>query len=99
MEETQTDTDQTEIVDHTQVMLPDELNDNIEAVEGSSGNRFSKFIKDYIKSYKIGVERFGVWWKVFQLSIWSIILIFIVLASIIFIVFLPKIDMINWILR
>lgn len=64
-----------------------------------SSNRVIKFIRDYQRSYKTGIEMYGVWWKIFQLSIWSIISIFLVTASIIFIVFLPKIDVINWILR
>ena len=68
-------------------------------VERPSSNRIVRFIRDYQISYQKGVEKFGIWWKVFQLSIWGIILIFIIIASIIFVVYLPKIDMINWILR
>ena len=64
-----------------------------------SSNRVIRFIRDYQKSYRKGIEMYGVWWKVFQLSIWSIICIFLLTASIIFIVFLPKIDFINWIIR
>ena len=64
-----------------------------------SSNRVIRFISDYQRSYRKGIEMYGVWWKVFQLSIWSIICIFLLTASIIFIVFLPKIDFINWIIR
>ena len=70
----------------------------VEIMKGSD-NRVLCFIRDYQRSYRKGAEMYGVWWKVFQLSIWSIIMIFLLTASMIFIVFLPKIDLINWILR
>ncbi|MBD3172529.1 hypothetical protein GF326_08660 [Candidatus Bathyarchaeota archaeon] len=50
----------------------------------------------YIESYKKGTEKFGIWWKIFHLSIWGFVLIFIVTAVIIFVVYLPKIEMIYW---
>ncbi len=53
----------------------------------------------YRESYKKGVEKYGKWWTIFQLSIWGFILIFIVTAVLIFVVYLPKIEMINWELR
>lgn len=56
-------------------------------------------ITGYRKSYKAGVEKFGVWWKVFQISIWAFVLIFIITAVIIFVVYVPKIEMIYWDLR
>lgn len=56
-------------------------------------------INGYRKSYKVGVEKFGVWWKVFQISIWAFVLIFIITAVIIFVVYVPKIEMIYWELR
>ena len=56
-------------------------------------------IDGYRKSYRNGVEKFGVWWTVFQLSIWGFIMIFIVTAIVIFVVYLPKIEMIYWELR
>ena len=70
-----------------------------EIVEKPPSNRIVRFIRDYQRSYQKGVEKFGIWWKVFQLSIWGIVLIFIIMAGIIFVVYLPKIDMINWIIR
>ena len=70
-----------------------------EVKEQGSANRVIRFIRDYQRSYRKGVESYGVWWKVFQLSIWSIIMIFLLTASVIFIIFLPKVDFINWILR
>ena len=57
------------------------------------------FIKGYRESYKHGVEKFGIWWTIFQLSIWSFVLIFLVTAMIIVVVYLPKIEMIHWELR
>ena len=84
----------------------EEINDSIikdevivDNFSKESSNRIVRFIEDYKKSYQKGIEMYGVWWKIFQLSIWSIIMIFILSASIIFIIFLPKIDFINWILR
>jgi len=56
-------------------------------------------IKGYKESYRKGVEKFGVWWTVFQISIWGFVLIFIITALIIFVVYLPKIEMIHWELR
>ena len=53
----------------------------------------------YRESYRKGVEKFGIWWTVFQVSIWGFVLIFIVTAVIIFVFYLPKIEMINWKLR
>jgi hypothetical protein len=53
----------------------------------------------YRDSYRKGVEKFGIWWTVFQVSIWGFILIFILTAVIIFVFYLPKIEMINWKLR
>ena len=59
-------------------------------------NRISQFIQDYHTSYRKGVEKFGVWWTIFQLSIWSLALIFILTALIIFVVYLPKVEMLYW---
>jgi hypothetical protein len=56
-------------------------------------------IRGYRESYRIGVEKFGVWWKIFQISIWSFVLIFVLMAVIILVVYLPKIEMIYWELR
>ncbi len=56
-------------------------------------------IQGYRESYRNGVEKFGIWWTVFQLSIWGFVLIFILTALIIMVVYLPKIEMIYWDLR
>jgi len=56
-------------------------------------------INGYRESYRKGVEKFGIWWTVFQLSIWGFIMIFIVTAIVILVVYLPKIEMIKWELR
>ena len=53
-------------------------------------------IQGYKKSYRNGVEKFGIWWTIFQISIWSFVLIFILTAVIIVVVYLPKIEMIYW---
>jgi len=59
-------------------------------------SRFSEFIQDYRQSYRNGVEKFGFWWTVFQLSLWSLVLIFILTAVIIFVFYLPKVEMLQW---
>ena len=69
------------------------------AVPRRKRNRVSEFIHGYRRSYKVGVEKFGIWWKIFQLSIWSLALIFLITAALIFIIYLPKIEMIYWELR
>ncbi len=56
-------------------------------------------ITGYGESYRNGVEKYGVWWKVFQFSIWAFVLIFLLTAVIIFVVYIPKIEMIQWDLR
>ena len=53
-------------------------------------------INGYRESYRKGVEKFGVWWTVFQISIWGLVLILVVTAVVIFVVYLPKIEMIHW---
>ena len=80
-------------------MIPDLIVDDKEYIDTRPSNRLGRFIYDYRRSYRKGTEKFGVWWKVFQLSIWSIILIFLITAGIILVVYLPQIDMINWILH
>ena len=59
-------------------------------------NRFYEFIQGYRKSYMNGVEKYGRWWTFFQLSLWSLALIFILTAVIIFVVYLPKAEMLQW---
>jgi hypothetical protein len=57
------------------------------------------FITGYLESYRNGVKKFGVWWKLFQISIWGVVLILLMTAAIIAVVYLPKIEMIHWLLR
>ena len=45
------------------------------------------------------MEKFGILWTIFQLSILGFVLIFILTAVIIMVVYLPKIEMIYWDLR
>ena len=51
----------------------------------------------YKRSYSQGVEKFGVWWKVFQWSMWLFILVFLGTAVIAFVYFLPKMEIIRYI--
>ena len=75
------------------------LKNLVEVERESRSNPVANLVRGYKKSYRKGYEKYGVWWKVFQLSIWSIVLTLLLTASIIFIVFLPKIDFINLTLR
>ncbi len=50
-------------------------------------------IIEYQESYHKGVVKFGVWWTVFHLSMWSFIAIFIMAAILILVFYLPKLEM------
>ncbi len=58
--------------------------------------KLKRFIHGYRESYMNGVEKFGVWWTVFQLSLWSFALIFLLTAVLVFVVYLPKVEILNW---
>jgi len=58
--------------------------------------KLKMFIHSYRESYTNGVEKFGVWWTVFQLSLWSFALIFLLTAVLVFVVYLPKAEMLSW---
>jgi hypothetical protein len=73
-----------------------EVDDESMAKAVESSNMVTRFISGYLASYRNGVKRYGVWWKIFQLSIWSIALILVTTACIIFVFYLPKIEMIKW---
>ena len=51
----------------------------------------------YERSYSQGVEKFGIWWKVFHWSMWLFILVFLGVAVIAFVFFLPQMEMIRYI--
>jgi hypothetical protein len=51
-------------------------------------------IKDYRKNYRNGVKKFGIWWTVFTISMWSIILIFIGTAILVVLFFLPRTNLV-----
>jgi len=44
----------------------------------------------YEASYRRGVEKYGFWWKVFNWSMWLFVLIFVSMAVIAFIIYLPQ---------
>jgi len=50
-------------------------------------------IIDYQESYHKGVEKFGGWWTVFHLSMWSFVAIFVIAAILILVVYLPRVEM------
>ena len=74
---------------------PDETEQTTLIIKEKS-SRFSEFIQDYRQSYRNGVEKYGFWWTVFQLSLWSLALIFLLTAVIIFVIYLPKVEMLQW---
>lgn len=51
----------------------------------------------YQRSYRVGVEKYGVWWKIFHWSIWLFVTVFLATAVIAFVFFLPKLQMIQYI--
>ena len=73
----------------------EDLNNIVKDENELRSNPVATFVRGYQKSYRKGYDKYGVWWKIFQLSIWNIVLTLLLTASIIFIVFLPKIDFIN----
>ncbi len=58
--------------------------------------RVRELFQSYRESYRNGVERFGVWWTVFQVSLWSLALIFLFTAAVVCVVYLPKAEMLHW---
>ena len=58
--------------------------------------KLKRFIHGYRESYTNGVGKFGVWWTVFQLSLWSFAVIFLLTAVLVFVVYLPKAEMLGW---
>lgn len=65
------------------------LPERIRKIPGS----MRQFIIEYQESYHKGVEKFGVWWTVFHLSMWSFVAIFIMAAIVILVFYLPKLEM------
>ncbi len=68
------------------------------------GSRFKKRVNDlrenlrnsilaYQDSYHKGVEKFGVWWKIFHYSMWGFVVIFFVTAALILIFYVPRMEM------
>ncbi len=66
-----------------------QLPERIRKIPGS----MRQFIIEYQESYHKGVEKFGVWWTVFHLSMWSFVAIFIMAAILILVFYLPKLEM------
>ena len=89
------DTKETVKIEQKKVIIEQETVKTEQETKPSS-NRLSSFISGYSKSYKAGVEKFGVWWKIFQLSVWVIILTLLSVAAIIFIFYLPRLESIFW---
>ena len=52
-------------------------------------------IIEYQESYHIGVEKFGVWWTIFHLSMWAFVAVFFIAAIMILVVYLPKAEILQ----
>jgi hypothetical protein len=59
-------------------------------------NKLRNYIRSYHRNYRNGVDKFGVWWKVFQFSLWSLSFIFLMVAIIVIIVYLPKVELLHF---
>jgi hypothetical protein len=76
---------------------PDKMQGNVDSEV--NGNFLFRVIMGYKRSYREGVLKFGVWWKILQASMWGIVGIFLVVAVILVVFFLPQIESIFWKLR
>lgn len=47
----------------------------------------------YQESVRVGVEKYGIWWKIFQWSMWGFVLIFFVTAALILIFYVPRLEL------
>jgi len=52
-------------------------------------DKFWKIIDEYIEHYRKGVEKYGVYWKVFYLSMIAFTMIFVLFAAFLAIYFIP----------
>ncbi len=52
-------------------------------------------ILNYQEGYRKGVEKFGVWWKVFHWSMWGFVLVFFVTAALVLIFYVPRLQMLR----
>ena len=68
--------------------IPEQEHNIPEKFKGTSKNN-KGLIQGYRQSYRNGVEKYGKWWTIFNLSMWSLVLIFLLTAGIIFMVYLP----------
>jgi cell division protein FtsL len=52
-------------------------------------DKFWKIIDEFIENYRIGVEKFGYFWKIFYLSMIAFALIFVIFAVFLAIYYIP----------
>jgi len=67
----------------------------LDRIEKRYSKKRQNFIQRYRQNYKNGVEKYGKWWIVFQLSMWSFVMIFLLTAGIIFFLYLPQVKRIT----
>ena len=51
--------------------------------------KFWKIIDEYIENYRKGVEKYGLYWKIFYVSMIAFTLVFVVFAVFLAIYYLP----------
>jgi hypothetical protein len=83
------------LIQDTDHPIPEQEHNIPKKIKETSKNK-KGLIHWYRESYSNGVEKYGIWWTIFHLSMWSFVLIFLLTAGILFVVYLPMIGMIYW---
>ncbi len=58
-------------------------------MSGKISEKFWKIIDEYIENYRKGVEKFGLFWKIFYVSMIAFTLIFVLFAVFLAIYYIP----------
>ena len=83
------------LIQDTDHPIPEQEHNILKKIKVTSKKK-KCLINWYRETYWNGVEKSGIWWKIFHLSMWSFVLIFLLTAGILFVVYLPMIGMIYW---
>lgn len=81
--------------DKVEHMYKEQEKEVITRIEKGYTKKRQNFIQRYRQNYKNGVDKYGKWWVVFQLSMWSFVMIFLLTAVIIFFIYLPQVRIIT----
>jgi len=60
-------------------------------------SNIKKSIIAYQQNYSSGIKKYGVWWKIFNWSMWVFVLVFLATATIIFVYYLPLMQSLRYI--